>query len=700
MIDVLGALLLFFGVVTPDVPAFDELRASWRPSDVVVLDRRGEALHEVRVDRGNRRLEWTPLADVSPALRTTIVAAEDRRFFTHGGVDWRAVAAGMLRPIVGGPRRGASTISMQVAAVVDPALRRVTGQRTLAQKLRQMRLAWALEARWSKQQILEAYLNVVTFRGELTGVRAAAAVLFDKAPHGLTAPEAAVIAALVRAPNARADIVRRRATVLAPGLGTAVIDDAVDRALRAPPGTGPRVTGAPHVAARLVGRNYRGGLFTVTTTVDAAVQRAATEVLRRQLMTVRGRHVRDGAVLVVDNASGDVLAYVGSSGELSASRWVDGAQALRQPGSTLKPFLYGLALEQRLITLATRLEDAPLEVPTRLGLYRPHNYDEQFRGLVDARTALASSLNVPAVRLLGLVGEDLFAEQLRNLGFDNVREPGDFYGPALALGSADVTLWQLAGAYRALADGGTWRPLRLTPDDSVVASRRVYSPATAFLVADTLADRESRSATFGLENALATPFWTAVKTGTSKDMRDNWCVGFSRRYTVAVWVGNFSGEPMRNVTGVTGAAPVWLEVMALLHESVPSRAPAAPAGVLRAQSAAAGGEPSRTEWFIEGTEPLTAVAGTPPPAPRILWPVAGTVIAVDPDIPAARQAVSFEARGAAGADWRLDGVSLGAATPSLLWRPRPGRHTLQLVEDGERVRDSVTFEVRGAAPVN
>ena len=252
----------------------------------------------------------------------------------------------------------------------------------------------------------------------------------------------------------------------------------------------------------------------------------------------------------------------------------------RQAGSTLKPFLYGLALERRLLTPASLLEDAPLEIGVGAGLYRPENYDDRFRGLVSVRTALAASLNTPAVRALGLVGGDAFLDRLRALGFDGLRRGRRVLRPVararlrrrqpLGAGRARTARWPLADALA---------PLRLTPD-AAPPDRRVLDPAAAFLVADMLADRAGRSATFGLENPLATRFWSAVKTGTSTDMRDNWCVGFSRRFTVGVWVGNFSGEPMRDVSGVTGAAPVWLEMMDWLHRATSSEPPGPPAGIV------------------------------------------------------------------------------------------------------------------------
>src|SRR5207249_8576927 len=249
------------------------------------------------------------------------------------------------------------------------------------------------------------------------------------------------------------------------------------------------------------------------------------------------------------------------------------------------------------------VEEGRVEILVSGGLYRPQNYDEGFLGLVSVRTALASSLNVPAVRTLGLVGDEVFAQRLRRLGFEGLPEGGDFYGPALALGSADVSMWELVNAYRTLANSGRLSRLRLTPGETTGEQRRVYSEAAAFLVSHMLADRESRSATFGLENALATPFWTSVKTGTSKDMRENWCVGYSRDYTVGVWVGNFSGEPMWNVSGITGAAPVWLEIMNWLHRDKPSDPPTPVVGVVARRIELPSYWSAKTEWFLSGTEP-------------------------------------------------------------------------------------------------
>ena len=676
----------------PAPPGLADIRAAPCPSDARLLDHRGTVLHELRVDRQRRRLAWTPLADVSPALVAAVIASEDRRFRQHGGVDAPALAAAFWQRLRGGPPRGASTISMQLAALLDPTLARGGAPRTLSGKWAQMRAAWALERAWSKDEILEGYLNLVSFRGELQGIAAAAALLFDKAPHGLSNAEAVSLAALLRGPNADRATLARRADRLASALGEpggeAAREAAVARAVDAPAQAPRRTALAPHVARQFLPPDS-DGCRAVSTTLDAGVQRAAVDAVRRQMVTLRDRGVRDAAVLVADNATGDILAYVGSSGALSATAHVDGARARRQAGSTLKPILYGLAIERRLLTAATRLDDAPLEIPVAGGLFRPRNYDDIFRGAVSVRTALASSLNVPAVRALQLVGADDFADRLRAFGFDAVRQPGGYYGPALALGSAEVTIWQLVDAYRALANGGLWSPLRLraAADDTATAPRRVLDPAAAFVVADILADRDSRAVTFGLESPLATRFWAAVKTGTSTDMRDNWCVGFSRRYTVGVWVGNAGGAPMHDVSGVTGAAPIWAEMMDALHREAASSPPAPPDGL----------EHVRDEWYLPGTVPAAGVA-RPAAAPRILAPTDGAIIAIDPDIATPRQRLALEAAGGTGLRWIVDGADLGDARTLVLWPPVPGAHEVALADASGRRFASARFSVRGSPP--
>ena len=687
------------------VPTPQQVKAAWRPSDTTLLDRRGEVIDTVRVDMTGRRLPWVALEDISPTLGRAVLQAEDQRFMEHGGVDLQAIGAAAWDNLFGDGKkrtRGASTITMQLAGLLDPKLAPRASGRTWTSKWDQALAARELEAGWSKRQILEAYLNLASYRGELQGVAAAARGLFGKAPSGLDAGEAAILASLLRAPAAPGRMVARRACALARELDAhadcAAIEWQVDAAFArsAAPASVPtsNATGVtPQLARRLAGAAGAAGAA-VRTTLDAGLQRFTAAALRRRLAELAERNVGDGAVIVIDNASGEVRAYVanGGAGE------VDGVTALRQAGSTLKPFLYELALERGQLTAASLLDDTPVDIATVGGLYVPQNYDHQYRDAASVRTSLAGSLNVPAVRTLMLVGLERFHERLRQVGITSLTEAPEFYGWSLALGSGDVSLLELANAYRTLANGGLQDGVTFMPRTQS-GKARVLDARTSFIVADILSDRAARSTTFGLSNELATGFWSAVKTGTSKDMRDNWCVGFSDRYTVGVWVGNFDGRSMWDVSGVSGAAPVWRDVMDYLHRDRPSRQPAAPAGVVRqVVKFAPAVEPERSEWFVRGSE--TAVVEMLAPsrrAPHIVYPAADSIIALDPDIPAPQQRVRFRAYGGTGLHWELDGAGLGAAEQSATWAPVPGAHELRLVGDDGRAVAAARFEVRGAA---
>ena len=820
---------------------FTQIKAEFKPSDTQILDRHGELLQRIRTDATVRRGQWIALADVSPALRTALVLSEDQRFYEHSGVDWRAASAAAWSNLWNSKTRGASTLTMQLAGLLDEDLQRGRdgkAGRSVVQKVGQAVSAQMLERSWRKDQILEAYLNLVPLRGELVGIDAISRTLFGKAAHGLDEREAAITAALVRAPNARAGVVARRACEVLGQMQGQVLGQVQKRAGRPQEARGKPVAVvkpdcealdlittaalqrksfdasegiAPHFARRLLtlhapsphpspagrGRNTaqlnslsfsdgrgsnaterlplpspagqgskatellpqpiaagpqsnttellplppagegRGELVhqsnVLQTTLRAPLQRFAVQTLQQHLRELRGRHVEDGAVLVLDNASGEVLAWVGSSGELSAAAEVDGVTALRQPGSTLKPFLYAQAIAERRITAASLLEDAATHIPTAGGLYIPQNYDHHFKGWVSARTALGASLNVPAVRALVMVSPDAFHKQLKAVGLP-LKESGDFHGYSLALGSAEVSLLSLSNSYRTLSNGGGYSPIYFLPHTRTdsrteVRSLSALDPRAAFIVTDILADPLARARTFGTDSVLATRFWTAVKTGTSKDMRDNWAVGFSQRYTVGVWVGNASGEPMRDVSGTSGAAPVWAAVMNHLHKTEPSRAPQPPAGLVQTQVTFGASpddsrslEAPRSEWFLQGTEQnqitINSVAtyalstrargqsdskfGTET-HPRITAPTSGTIIALDPDIPPNRQRVSFTAEGGnlrwrtgdSPPRWLMDGKPFAKGS-SAQWLPWPGRHVVQLTDARGAVLDEIRLEVRGA----
>jgi penicillin-binding protein 1C len=306
------------------------------------------------------------------------------------------------------------------------------------------------------------------------------------------------------------------------------------------------------------------------------------------------------------------------------------------------------------------------------------------------------------VRTAVLVTPERVGARLQALGLPLAHD-GDYYGYSIALGSPEVTLATLANAYRALANGGALSPLRLRPGGAPVGRTAVMDRAASFIVADMLADREARTATFGLDNALAPRYWAAVKTGTSKDMRDNWCVGFSRRYTVGVWVGNASGAPMWDVSGTSGAAPVWRAVMDRLEDPgsgrVRSTPPPAPPGVVQvAVHFAHGVEPARAEWFLAGTEQSLIAPAEPRAAAAslIAAPADRSILALDPDIPPQAQQLRLAAAPGTPRSWRwrLDGRVLGAAVERR-WPLWPGKHRLELVDARGAVRETAHFEVRG-----
>ena len=735
------ALVFAMPLAAHALPSFESVHAQWRSSDWVLLSRQGIPLQRVRIDDTERRGEWVALADVSPALREAIVVSEDKRFYEHSGVDWRGAAAAAWGNLWNTRTRGASTVTMQLTGLLDDDRQR-SGHRNVTEKAKQAVTALWLERSWRKDQILEAYLNLVPFRGETIGLSALSMTLFGKAPSGLDEREAAVAAALIRSPNASYTKVAARACrILRDMKVPSRCADLASFAQLAFARPTPAVLSvspetqmlAPHFARRVANEVHPGAGARVVTTLDANLQRFASETLSRTIVELNApahpRNVHDAAVVVLDNATGEVLAWVGSSGAFSGARDVDAVLARRQAGSTLKPFLYAQAIEERRLTTASLLDDAPLDLAAGGGLYIPQNYDKDFKGWVSVRTALGSSLNVPAVRALVMVTPHRFATTLTALGLP-LTESGDYYGYSLALGSADVTLLSLTNAYRALANGGIVAPTcdvpscaRLPDPRSMQAAKRVLGAEASYIVTTVLSDNNARTRTFGFDSPLHTRFFSAVKTGTSKDMRDNWTIGFTSRYTVGVWVGNADGQPMWDVSGVTGASPIWAAIAGYLHRQVPSTMPRPPKGVVQARVTFERNiEPARNEWFVSGTQtPVVGLAANAMSsvgpavsttgrrdgasrdaqgasgAARIGSPTDGTLFALDPDIPPARQRIVFErASGSSDASvWRLDGKALGHGD-RLTWLPWPGRHVLELVNADGSSADRIRFEVRGA----
>ncbi|MGC4090095.1 MAG: penicillin-binding protein 1C [Polyangiaceae bacterium] len=584
----LGAVVLaLVALCVVATPLPEALRSPHAEASLRVVDAHDQLLREVRASDG-ARARFATLAELGPVAQHAILAAEDRRFYVHPGVDPIAV----VRSAVSAVRNahvvsGASTLTMQLARTVSPH------PRTLLGKLREMVLSLRIEASLSKDRILEEYLNRVSFGPNLRGFAAASNAYFGKPPANLSVAEAAFLAALPRGPSMyslernRGLAEQRRNRVIDRMQALAWVNAAAAQRARSEP-LRPRalrpVFGAPHFVQGLVGgalAQLQPGLgdalrkpaARIATTLDSALQTEAEAALSATLNNLSRKQASAGSVVVVDNASGDVLAYVGSPDFFDEARLGqnDGARALRQPGSTLKPFLYALAIEKLGFTPATALPDIETHFAVADGTFTPRDFDGKVRGPVRLREALGNSLNIPAVWTLSQLGVEPFYARLRELSFDTLVEQPGFYGLALALGDGEVRLLDLANAYAALARGGVYQPLRMVRrierageapiELPASAGHRVMPALAAAQVTDILRDPRARSASFGAHSVLDFAFPVAAKTGTSKGFRDNWVVGYTSAVTVAVWVGNFDGSEMEGVSGISGAGPIFHAVM-------------------------------------------------------------------------------------------------------------------------------------------
>ncbi len=518
---------------------------------------------------------------VSEPFLQAIIAAEDKRYYQHGAVDLQAVARAVLEGVQARSLvSGASTITMQLARMLEPA------PRTLPHKLGEVWLSWRLFAGMNRDEILQAYINRLPMGGNIYGVEAAARTYFGLPASELNLAHASILAAIPNDPNHYnpysnwRSLKKRQRYVLDRMVADGYITP--EEASRAeqeeiqvllPERS---IIAAPHFLFWLANR-LPEGVSTVQTTLDRRLQQFVQTQVQEVVRSLVAHNVTHAAALVIDNHTGEVLAYVGSPNYFADAQQGrnDGVQALRQPGSALKPFLYELALEIGAIAPNQILADVPTHyaIPGAR-LYSPVDYSQKFLGPVRVRAALANSLNVPTVRVLEQVGVERFLARLHQLGFEHLTKSPEYYGLGLALGSGEVSLWELARAYVAIARNGDLIPLSVTSGSRLPSSSAVPLMESSYwaLIGDMLGDRYARSHAFGVDSVLSLPFPAAVKTGTSSDYRDTWTVGYTVDYTVATWVGNFSGDRMTKVSGVTGAAPLWNRIMLHLHET---REPAA-----------------------------------------------------------------------------------------------------------------------------
>ncbi|MEH1785077.1 MAG: penicillin-binding protein 1C [Nostoc sp.] len=705
-------------------------------------DRNGLSLGTL-LTRDQEHTSVVPLNQVSPQFTHAILAAEDGSFYHHGALDMKAVIRAAKEAIHA--KRivsGASTITMQLARMLDPVPRSFSG------KIQEIWLSWRLAAGMNKDEILAAYINRLPMGGNIYGVEAAARIYFSIPASELNLAQASLLAAIPNNPTYFNPyehwerLKQRQKYVLNRMVQEKYISEAnatrthSEKVVFQSRQRG--IIAAPHFLfwlANQFDKTQTEEISPIRTTINRPLQQFVEAQLQQVISSLAANNVHDAAALVIDNHTGEVLAYVGSPDYFNEAKLGrnDGVQALRQPGSTLKPFVYELALEKGLIRPNTILADVPAHyaIPGAK-LYSPTDYTEKFLGPVRVRIALANSLNVPAVRVLEKVGVETFLERLHQLGFEHLNQTPEHYGLGLTLGSGEVSLWELAHAYLIIARLGDATSLVSTFSNSLMPTDAIHRVSTSYalpnhriwqLITSILSDNHARATAFGVNSVLNLPFPSAVKTGTSSNFRDTWTVGFTTDYTVATWVGNFNGEPMRQVSGVTGAAPLWNRIMLHLHEHQEPAGFPPPEGLVQLPVCAVSGlrptpdctsvvqeyfypedknnyerenqfnlPPEYDEWLAKQQQSNFTSNNL-----RILSPHHGDLFLVYPG-GEAKQKLEFKLVGnkSAPVEWWLNGEKLDTnSANSLFWYLRPGKWTLE-ARSGE-MSDKVSFQVELAS---
>lgn len=554
-----GGLALFAATARPPFP----LTALSPPPATVVAARNGQPLRLYLAPDEAWRFP-VRLSGVAAILPKLILAAEDKRFYRHPGVDPLALGRAALANLTAGHVvSGGSTITMQLARLAQPK------QRTLAAKWHEGLAALALERKLGKDAILERYLNMAPYGGNIVGVGAAATLYFGKTPDKLSLAEAALLTVLPRSPL-RLDPLRRpeaakaaRDKLLAAMARRGVITpEAAKEAAAAPVPT--RLAALPFAAPHFaqMAREAAGPIPRIDTTLDPAAQKTATDILRSRARWLAAQGLGSVAAVVIEPASREVRAMVGGVDWFGDARFgqINGATIRRSPGSTLKPFLYAMAMDQGRVFPQSQM----LDIPTGFGGYTPKNYDGLFRGRVTTEQALITSLNIPAVRLLNDVGPAPFLELLRRGGLASLDKPASHYGLSLILGGGEATLTSLTNLYAALADDGRFRPPVFLTNAPAVRAERLFSPEACALTTEILTRLERPDLPTSWERALAVP-QVAWKTGTSFGHRDAWAVGISAGYAIGVWVGNMDGRAVAGISGAVHAGPILFELFRALE---------------------------------------------------------------------------------------------------------------------------------------
>jgi penicillin-binding protein 1C len=715
------------------------------PQSVEFVDRTGRPLRRILQDQRIYRSRCSLSGISSNAIAATL-SAEDKRFRVHSGIDLIAVVRALSEAVhTGQIRSGASTITEQLVKLSYP-----DSSRGMWAKLTEAWAALSLERHWTKDRILEEYLNRLDYGDLQVGLASASADYFEKPPGDLSAAEAAFLAGIPQAPS-RLDPFKhieaakaRQRWVLSRMHANGFLDDlAYARALAEPLRLRQhdRDFEAPFFVDLLLER--RGTLppegGTVKTTVDLSFNRWIEEVISGQLQRLADKNVTAAAAVVIDNSSGEVLALCGSGDYFEPGiGQINGAWSACSAGSALKPFTYIRALEQGAFP-GSVVADVPTDFPTETGLYHPNNYNHRFYGPVTLRFALANSLNVAAIKVLEQAGGPgtLYAT-LQRAGITTLEHPAAYYGLGLTIGNGEVRLLELTNAYAVLARLGVYKPFRLLKENETAmrsasgrsdaatlgSARRIFDERAAYLLADMLSDNQARAGTFGLNSYLAFDFPVACKTGTSSNYRDNWTFGFTPEFTVGVWVGNPDNSPMHGITGVTGAAPIFREIMLRLRDRYGTSWYQAPPGIEhgfidpltghRVQASQPGSvqeiyafapEPARSEdydaagrvrlpeeyqaWVASDQNTLgDLLAGNRLPQHlRILEPAAGSLYYFDRGLPAQDQRLVLRAESTGHVEWSSPTLDCYAEGTQVTIGLREGRHEIG-------ARDMVTGETR------
>jgi penicillin-binding protein 1C len=589
-------------------------------SPTTILDRSGRLLYEARQEDYGSQKPLT-ITEIPPIVIEALIAIEDRTFRTHHGVSVRGVGRAMLQNLrAGRVVSGGSTLTQQLVRIrLNPP------RRTVFYKIREMLLAVQLDGQLSKVEILEQYLQSAYFGHQAYGLRSAAHTYFGKEPAELSTGEIALLIGLLQSPVAldpfgnRDGAIARRVRVLQAMRETGIMSaEDTEHAAAEPLRLRPDRTAirAPHfvfwILYRYADRALPGA--TLATTMDLDLQTRIEAIVRRRIGELREANATSAAVVVLDVSTGDILAMVGSADYFDELRdgAVNVAVSARQPGSSLKPFTYALALAQG-HTAATTVADTEVQLLTEEGNpYTPRNYDYDLHGLVRYREALANSYNIAAVKVLERIGVQRLLEFLRAAGITTLTKKPEHYGLALTLGSGEVRLQELAEAYGVFARAGRTLHARALSSEPVKEGTAILDPQIAWIITDILADPAARLPEFGEDTPLAVPpHRVAAKTGTTRNARDNWVVGYTPDRIVGVWVGNADNTPMRGTSGITGAGPIFHDVMAEAMRNLPARPFPEPPGITRRTICRLSGKlPTPAcphtieEVFVAGTEPL------------------------------------------------------------------------------------------------